>query len=305
MNVLIVGGSGYIGSHLTKSLMLDGHSVTIYDYKNPPIIPTEFWSGHEWKIIELLEFDVVVYLGGYIEVAESQRNPMKYYKNNVADFIEFLDTCPKNIPFIFASSAAVYDPAGRSFIEDSPIRPLSVYGRTKWMCEQILSDTMNNHISLRFFNVSGADGAIGENHEPESHLIPLAIQAAMEDREFAIFGADYATPDGTCVRDYIHVQDVVNGIMCSMEALVNKRNSAHVYNLGNGKGYTNLQIMREIQKHFPEFKFSVADRRPGDPAMLVAESAAIQKDLGWKPVYNLDDIVKSAIMWERQRRRIS
>lgn len=324
-HILVTGGAGYIGSHMVKLLIESGFVVTSFDNLS---------SGHKDSIyggnlligdlrnIEDLEklfisnnFDAVIHFAGLISVGESIQNPSIYYDNNVTGSINLLKTMikydVKNI--IFSSTAAVFgNPLSPSISENHPKAPINPYRKTKLIVEQILSDFNTSHGIqygiLRYFNASGADksGKIGERHYPETHLIPLTIFAAVSsDHYLSIFGTDYPTNDGTCIRDYIHVSDLCDAHLLVLNELLNSNNQCFEFNLGNGNGYSVLDIIDSIEKLSKQkVKYKLCPRRTGDPSTLIANSTTIKNTLGWRPKYNsLDDIIQHAIVWELSQKR--
>jgi UDP-glucose 4-epimerase len=318
--IMVVGGAGYIGSHMVKDLLQANCNVITLD---------DFSSGHRdlllgGKLIEgnlgdttLLNgifsdhrIDVVMHFAAYSIVSESVKNPVEYYRNNVANTIELLDAMVQhNVKrFIFSSSAAVYgEPREVPIKEEHPLRPTNPYGATKVAIEQMLSDFDSayglKYVSLRYFNAAGADasGKIGERHDPETHLIPLILKVAMgEQNNIKIFGTDYPTRDGTCIRDYIHVSDLTQAHFLTVEKLIAGGESA-IYNLGNNRGYSVREVIeiaaKVTEKQIPAI---VDGRRSGDPAVLIANSDKIRKELGWRPQYeDLERILETTWKWHQ------
>lgn len=316
--ILVTGGAGYIGSHTVRELRERGMDVVVYDNLSTGHIEsigdTPFVKGDLFDV-ELLRktfreygVDSVIHFAAYSLVGESMVNPAKYYHNNVAGTLALLDAMlAENVKYlVFSSSAATYGDCGDGLItENSPQNPTSVYGQTKLMMEQFMQDYDKaygmKYVALRYFNAAGAhaSGEIGEAHNPESHLIPLILQVSNGKREqINIFGDDYPTHDGTCIRDYIHITDLADAHIKALEYLKNGGKSTY-YNLGNGNGFSVKEVIDTVEKVVGSpVKKQVVDRRPGDPASLVASSEKIQKDLGWKPKYDtLDSIVASAWKW--------
>lgn len=319
-NILVIGGAGYIGSHMVKDLLKAGYGVITLD---------NFSTGHQellpgGKLIEgnlgdgnLLDnifsnhsISAVMHFAAFSLVGESVNNPLKYYRNNIAQTIELLAAMVRNNVkyFIFSSSAAVYgEPVEIPIKENHPCTPTNPYGATKVAVEELLNSCDYAYglksISLRYFNAAGADeaGKIGERHDPETHLIPLILKTAIGEREdIKIFGTDYPTHDGTCIRDYVHVSDLTQAHLLALEALLLGKKSS-VYNLGNSKGYSVLEVIELAEKVTGKTIRTVeAERRPGDPAELVAASEKIRQDLGWKPKYeDLKTIIKTAWNWHQ------
>ena len=321
MKVLVVGGAGYIGSHMVLMLCDQGHEVVVID---------DLSSGHAEAVLggRLVEgsiadrplldrtlgaerFDAVMHFASFIQVGESVAQPAKYYRNNFVNTLALLDAMVEHgvRRFLFSSTAAIFgEPEYTPIDESHPTRPINPYGRTKWMVEQALQDYDRAYgvksVCLRYFNAAGADPQtrIGERHEPETHLVPLLLQAASGRREAVqVFGRDYDTPDGTCVRDYIHIVDLCAAHLLALQGLLRGAPSA-AYNLGNGNGFSVQQVIDAVRdvtgKGVP-----VVDgpRRSGDPARLVADATLARKVLGWSPAYpDLHTIVAHAWAWERK-----
>lgn len=322
LKVLVVGGAGFIGSHMVKHLDRRGVTVTTLDNLS---------SGHRDAVrsgrfvqsdiadrltLDALfasaHFDAVMHFASHIEVGESVRRPNKYYRNNVVNTLTLLDAMieAKISRFIFSSTAAIFGEPQRTPIDEAhPKNPINPYGRSKWMIEQALEDYDNafglRSTCLRYFNAAGADpdGDLGERHDPESHLIPLALQAATGRRKgIAIFGTDYDTPDGTCIRDYIHVSDLCDAHALALDNLMAGGASA-AFNLGNGNGFSVREVLSTARRVTGvEFEIREEARRPGDPPRLVADSSAARRVLGWRPKFPaLDTIVEHAWAFERTR----
>jgi UDP-glucose 4-epimerase len=316
--VLVAGGCGYIGTHMVKALLAAGHRVVTVD--NLSTGHRELLPGG--RLVEgdigdpaLLErvlagerFDAAMHFAAAIEVGESVQAPLKYYRNNVAATLTLVEALVRHgvDKLIFSSSAAVYgEPETTPIREDHPCRPTSPYGHTKRMVETILADCARAHglrsMALRYFNAAGADpsGALGERHHPESHLIPLVLEVAAGRRErIAIFGTRHPTPDGTCVRDYIHVNDLAAAHLLALEALAGGAPST-AYNLGNSRGHSVREVIeaarRVTGRPIPAVE---APPRPGDPAILVAASDKARRELGWRPACEtLPAIIASAWKW--------
>ncbi|MBW1841647.1 MAG: UDP-glucose 4-epimerase GalE [Deltaproteobacteria bacterium] len=260
--------------------------------------------------------DAVMHFAALSLMGESVDNPLEYYRSNVSKTAELLDSMKRNNVrwFIFSSTAAVYgEPVEVPITEDHPSHPSNPYGATKFTVERMLRECDAAHdlkyISLRYFNAAGADagGQIGERHDPETHLIPLILKVATGEREnIRIFGTDYPTPDGTCIRDYIHVSDLAEAHLLALDALMSRKESA-VYNLGNSKGYSVREVI-EVARKVTEKSIQAVevDRREGDPAVLVASSDKIRKELGWKPRYeDLETIIKTAWVWHQKEAKNS
>ena len=317
MKILVTGGAGYIGSFMTKRLLDDGHSVVVLDNlvrstKDTIDNRAEFLNGNILdknflKTVFNQEFDGIIHFAGYISMGESMENPGIYFENNTFGVVNILEELKskKNKNIIFSSTAGVYgNPIKTPIPEDHPKTPTNPYGESKLMTERILSwysDIFNvNSMSLRYFNASGAgfDGTMGENHNPESHIIPNAMHALLKQEEFILYGDDYATVDGTCVRDYIHVLDLVEAHMLALEKLI-KNPGKYVYNVGTGKGYSNKQVLDAIKKITgKDLRVKVDSRRSGDAEELVADASKIKQELGFNPQYSdLETIIESAWKW--------
>ena len=318
--ILVVGGAGYIGSHMVKILLGEGYRVVTLDnlstgYRDA-VVGGEFIEadladrGQLEQLFSGETIDAVMHFASFIQVGESVREPAKYYANNVANTLNLLDTMRNHgvNKFIFSSSAAVYgEPIRVPIDEDHPKQPLNPYGRTKLMVEQILADYDLAYglksVSLRYFNAAGADpdGRLGERHEPETHLIPLVLQAASGRREnVQVFGRDYDTPDGTGIRDYVHVADLCEAHRLALVRLLNGAGSA-AYNLGNGNGFS-VQEVIDTATRITGKPIPVKDgaRRAGDPARLVANARTAKLVLGWVPRYpELEKIIRHAWQWEQ------
>lgn len=316
--ILVTGGAGYIGSHTVRELRSRGYDVVVYDNLTTGHIEAVgdaiFVKGDLFDV-ELLKdtfkkygVDSVIHFAAYSLVGESMTNPLKYYHNNVAGTLALLEAmvaCDVKY-LVFSSSAATYGDTGEDIIsETSPHKPTSVYGMTKLMMEQLMADFDKayglKYVALRYFNAAGAhdSGEIGEDHNPESHLIPIIMQVLNGKREkLGIFGDDYPTPDGTCIRDYIHITDLADAHIKALESLKSGA-SSNAYNLGNGNGFSVKEVVETVEKVVGKpVKREIVPRRAGDPAILVASSDKIKKELGWKPAYDsLEKIVASAWKW--------
>ena len=318
LNILVVGGCGYIGTHMIKALIEAGHHPITLDNLSTghrSLLPGGDFIEGAIEDTALLDdifssqrIDVVMHFAAFIEVGESLQKPLKYYGNNFSATANLLGAMIRHDikRFVFSSSAAVYgEPQYTPIDEDHPLNPTSPYGETKLWVEKMLASCDRAHgmnaISLRYFNAAGADasGTIGERHEPESHLIPLVLEAARGVREhIKIFGVDYPTPDGTCIRDYIHVNDLVSAHLAAIDALADGAGSA-AYNLGNSQGISVREIIETAQRVCGRPIPVVEDaRRPGDPAVLIAGSAKIKNDLNWRPRFeSIEEIVRTAWKW--------
>ncbi len=322
--ILVTGGAGYIGSHVVRALSRMNYTPVVYDNLDggfrDAVEGFDFIRGDIGdydklaRVFKQRDIRCVMNFASYIAVGESVADPLKYYDNNVgrtiALFRAMKDSGVQN--FIFSSSAAVYgDPDAVPIPEESPLRPSSPYGRTKFFIEEMLRDLGASDgfqsVSLRYFNAAGADpsGDIGERHVPETHLVPLVLRAAI-DPSYAItvFGRDYDTPDGTCIRDYVHVNDLADAHVLALRRLLDGKGSA-VYNLGNGSGFSVLEVIESARRITGKAIRAVdGPRRSGDPARLVASSHRAGDELGWIPVFtDLDGIVETAWRWERSGKR--
>lgn len=321
MRLLVTGGAGYIGAVTTRRLLDAGHEVTVLDTLekghaeavDPRATPVIGSVGDPRVLDQLLPgVDAVMHLAGYIEVAESQTCPGRYFQNNVAAPLVMLEAMVRHgVPaLVFSSTAAVYgEPEAVPIKEDAPLRPVNAYGASKLMFEQLLDWYGRIHrlrtVRFRYFNVAGAmpGGLLGEAHDPETHIIPRILIALAHGRgDFEVFGDDYPTPDGTCVRDYIHVLDLAEAHRLGLEWL-GDGGEGTVLNLGNGQGYSNLEVVRTCARVAGrEVNLTIGPRRAGDPAQLVASSARATEVLGWRPQRgSLDDMVRDAWAWHRGR----
>ena len=318
--ILVIGGAGYIGSHMVKELISHGREVVILDNlttgHRESVPDGEFIKGDLGdenllqRIFKIYPIHTVMHFAAFSLVGESVQFPLKYFENNVSKTITLLKVMLEHgiKRFIFSSSASVYgEPEEIPITENCSVRPTNPYGASKLMVEDILQECDKAHglkyISLRYFNAAGADetGTIGENHNPESHLIPLVLKAAKGEKEnITVFGTDYPTKDGTCIRDYIHVTDLAQAHLLAMDALENGE-SSNIYNMGNSHGYSVKEVI-ETARQVTGLQIPVKEgpRRPGDPAILVAGSEKIKKELGWQPKFqDLETIVKTAWKWHR------
>lgn len=318
MNILVTGGAGYIGSHTCKYLYERGYTPIVYDnlstgnrwaVKWGPLVEGDIEDYQklkkvceDYKPIAVLHFAASAYVG------ESVKNPYKYYKNNVSGTLSLLKVMVDSgiSSIVFSSTCATYgNPLSDLIDESHPQNPINPYGKSKLVVESLLDDFDHAYglksIRLRYFNAAGADinGDVGEYHEPETHLIPLVIQTALGIREdITILGQDHDTPDGTCIRDYIHVNDLAVAHVLALEKLVKDRKTAF-YNLGTGRGVSVKEII-SVTEHVSGKKIKVikGNARPGDPAKLVADYHKAYRELGWKPEYNnIEMIIKSAFSW--------
>ena len=320
--ILVVGGAGYIGSHTNKELNRRGYQTLIYDNLVYGHKESVKWGKlevgdlaeeeHLERIFQENSIDAVLHFAAYAYVGESVAKPAKYYKNNVCNTIQLLDIMRKYQVnhIIFSSTCATYGvPDKMPITEDMPQKPVNPYGATKWMVERILEDYRKayeiNYCCLRYFNAAGADpeGELGESHMPETHLIPLILDAASGKREsISIFGTDYPTKDGTCIRDYIHVSDLADAHIRALEYLKQGGEST-CFNLGNGNG-DSVQHVIEVVKQVTgkEFKVKEEKRRAGDQPVLIGSAEKAEKVLGWKPKYaEIETIVEHAWKWHENK----
>lgn len=318
MRVLVVGGAGYIGSHMVRMLLAAGHEVTVFDNLN---------TGHEWAVPDglmvrgdLLErssvnrlfaehsFDAVMHFSALSIVPESVAKPLLYWRNNVAGTLNLLHAMLEHgvDKFIFSSTAAVFGaPEYTPMDEAHPTRPITPYGKSKLAVEQALADLAGagqlNSIAFRYFNAAGADpaGGIGEAHDPETHLIPVVLNALKAgDAKVTVYGDDYPTPDGTCVRDYVHVNDLSRAHLLGLDYLAGHP-GAHVFNLGSETGFSVLEVIAAIEEVTGmKVPYEIGPRRPGDPPVLVASSGKAKKELGWQPEFtDLKETIRTAWAW--------
>lgn len=319
--ILVVGGAGYIGSHMVKMLIDRGFRVVTLDNlatgHRQSVLGGDFVQGDagDWPLLERLftayAFAGVMHFASHIQVGESVTDPAKYYRNNVSNTLVLLDAMRKYgvRHFIFSSSAAVYgEPLAVPITESHPKNPINPYGRSKWMIEEVLADYDLAYglrsVCFRYFNAAGADpgGAIGECHTPETHLIPLVLMAASGRRpQVKLFGEDYDTPDGTCIRDYVHVNDLCQAHLLALESLLQSGGNA-AFNLGNGGGFSVREVIDTAERVTGrKIPVVVAPRRAGDPARLVADASLAQRELGWRPQFSeLEQIIHHAWQWEQK-----
>jgi UDP-glucose 4-epimerase len=319
LRILVTGGAGYIGGTVAQILLAQGHQVIVYDnlcHSLRSMVPVgaEFIEGDlaDRPALEKLlhtGIDGVMHFAALIEAGESMQKPEIYFRNNSASTLSLLEAMLATgvERLVFSSTAAVYgEPESSPIREDAALHPTNAYGESKLLVERML-DWLNRihgfrYASLRYFNVAGAIEGRGEAHEPESHIIPLILDVALGRRQsIKVFGQDYGTPDGTCIRDYIHVADLARAHLLALEAL--KSRDKLIYNLGNGVGFSVREVIesaRRVTGH--AIPVEECPRRPGDPAVLIASSEKIGTELGWKPKYtSLDEIIESAWKWHQQR----
>ncbi len=321
--ILIVGGAGYIGSQVNKLLSESGFETVVFDNLSKGHRESVKWGILEVgdlakvddieKVFNKYDFEAVLNFAAYIEVGESVKEPEKYYFNNVITTLNLLSVMKKHqvVKIIFSSTAATFGmPEYTPIDEKHPQNPINPYGRTKLMIENIFKDYDSayglKYVVFRYFNACGADanGEIGEWHEPESHLIPILLEAAAGKREFfQLNGVDYPTEDGSCVRDYVHVEDLAQAHLLGLKHLLSGGGS-EFYNLGSGMGYSNKQILEAVKKvTVKDFGVKYGPRREGDPAILLASSEKIKKELGWDPKYKLiEGIVATAWKWYQKKK---
>jgi len=319
MKILVTGGAGYIGSHTVQELQKVGHEVVVFDnlicgHKesvSAPLIVGDLLNKYDIsKVFSKHKFDGVIHFAAYALAGESMQSPARYFENNIQGGVNLLEAMRKSSTssIVFSSTCAIYGyPDKLPVSEDAPKNSVSVYGESKSTFEKILDwyDRLYGikSVCLRYFNASGAslDGSIGEDHKPETHIIPNAIFAAQgKVKEFILFGDDYHTADGTCVRDYIHVLDLASAHIKSLKYLLDNNKSNH-FNVGTGKGYSNKQILDMVKKVSGcDFPVKTVARRDGDPDAIYANNKKIRKILRWKPQYSsLKDIIVSAYNWHK------
>ncbi len=322
MNVLVAGGAGYIGSHAAKQLLEAGHHVLVID---------NLYRGHRAAVVDGADFvqadladtdvlakamdehaiDCVMHFAALAYVGESVTQPLDYYEKNTGGTVSLLQAMKAAgvNRMVFSSTCATYgEPERMPIVETMPQRPINPYGWSKLFVERILTDYAHatpgfGFVALRYFNVAGcaADGSLGEDHEPETHLIPVVIEAALGQRDaIKIFGTDYDTPDRTCIRDYVHVQDLCAAHIIAMNTLAD--GDQRFYNLGIGRGYSVREVIDAVRRvSGRDFQVIQADRRPGDPPTLYANADKIRRELGWAPRYTqIDDVVRTAWNWFEQ-----
>ena len=317
MNILVTGGAGYIGSATAEALLHAGHSVTVYDslvtghrqavphgagfveafLEDRPMLSKSLARGH---------FDAIMHFAAFIEAGDSMKDPGRFYFNNLDNSLTLVETAVQAgiSRIVLSSTAAVYASSDDPLTEDSPLGPTNVYGHTKLVVEQVLDWYRQIHglhfAALRYFNACGALPGRGEAHQPESHLIPLVLQVALGSSPAAsIFGTDYPTPDGTCIRDYVHIADLVSAHLLALDALETRERL--IYNVGSGNGFSVREVIetaRKVTGH--PIPANELPRRPGDPPRLVASSDKIRRELGWQPRrVQLEDMIASAWEWHQ------
>jgi UDP-glucose 4-epimerase len=317
MKILVTGGAGYIGSATAEACIRAGHQVTVYDSlvtghraavpDGATFVQADLSDSH--ALVETItnsKFDAILHFAAFIEAGESMKDPGRFYQNNFSNTLALIETAVRAGVgrFVLSSTAAVFQSSDEPLTEESPLGPTNVYGHTKLLVEQALDWYRQIHglhfAALRYFNASGALPNRGEAHRPESHLIPLVLQVPLGKRESAnIYGTDYPTPDGTCIRDYVHIADLVSAHLLALDGLAGRDHL--VYNLGSGTGYSVREVIdaaRRVTGH--PIPVHELPRRPGDSARLVASSEKIKRELGWRPEHdNIQEIVASAWQWHQ------
>lgn len=320
-SILVVGGAGYIGSHMVKRLIEENYQVIVLDNLSTGcrqlVRHCRFIEGRLGdsmlldSVFEQYAIDAVMHFAAFSIVGESVQHPLKYFRNNISETVALVKAMVRHDVrrFIFSSSAAVYgEPRQLPIAEDHPCHPRNPYGDTKLSVEQLLGHCDSAYgvksVCLRYFNAAGADpsGTIGEMHSPETHLIPIILQCALSGRAVRVFGTDYPTSDGTCIRDYVHVCDIAQAHLLALEALMSGCPST-VYNLGSSVGYSVKEVIEAAQSIVGRPIDVITEaRRPGDPGILVADAAKIKRELGWRPQYeDLARVIETAWKWENSR----
>jgi len=321
MNILVTGGAGYIGSVTAEALVNAGHSVTVYDSlvtghraavpAGANFVEADLADSHTLaETFTKNKFDAVMHFAAFIEAGESMKDPGRFYQNNFTNALALAETAVRSgvKRFVLSSTAAVFKSSEEPLNEDSPLGPTNVYGHTKLMVEQALDWYREIHglhfAALRYFNACGALPNRGEAHKPESHLIPLVLRVALGQSDaIKIFGADYPTPDGTCIRDYVHIADLADAHILALSGLAER--DRLIYNLGSGHGYSVREVIDTARQVTGQLIQSIEHpRRPGDSARLVASSEKIKRELGWKPQHDdLREIISSAWEWHKSHPR--
>ncbi len=324
MKVLVAGGAGYIGSNMVRKLLEKKHSPVVFDNlstghrcllrKSVPFVKGDLRNFEQIRAaLKKYKVGAVMHFAAASLVGESVEKPLKYYDNNVLATITLLKAMQetKVKTLIFSSTCAIFgEPKHLPIVEDDVKAPVNPYGQSKLMIETLLKDHAKTadfrYVALRYFNACGAHpgGEIGEMHDPEAHLIPNVLKVLTgKKKELQMFGDDYDTPDGTCIRDYVHIEDLAEAHLLALEYL-EKGMKSDAFNLGSGNGYSVKEIVREVEKSTgKKVKVKMCPRRPGDPARLVADSSKAAKTLCWKPKLGLDEIVRSAWAWEQKRKQ--
>lgn len=320
MRILVTGGAGYIGAVTVKYLVEKGHEVIVFDnlvyghkeaVEVPLIVGDLIDKDFLFKSFENQKFDGVIHFAAYALAGESMKDPYKYFYNNLTGGLNLLELMRRNNinNIIFSSSCSIYGtPERLPVTEDESKKPESVYGESKLMFEKILDwyDKVfgMHHVNLRYFNAAGAslDSSIGEDHDPETHIIPIAIKAAMNKSSFPLYGDDYDTPDGSCIRDYIHVEDLAIVHLQALNRLIQEKKSDS-FNLGTGNGYSNLEVLETIEKvSGRNIRVEKKSRRAGDPASVYADNKKARQLLGFEPKYSdLETIIKTAWDWHNKQ----
>lgn len=317
MNIFVTGGAGYIGSATAEALIKAGHQVTVYDSlvtghreavpAGAKFIHASLDDTHALaEALTSTRYDAIMHFAAFIEAGESMKDPGRFFRNNFTNSLGLIETAVQAgaRKFVFSSTAAVYQSSEEPLTEESPLGPTNVYGHTKLMTEQALEWYRSiyglHFAALRYFNACGAMPGRGEAHQPESHLIPRVLQIALGQAESAtIFGTDYPTPDGTCIRDYIHISDLVSAHILALGAL--EKRDRMIYNVGSGNGFSVKEVIetaRAVTGH--AIPAREHPRRPGDPARLVASPEKIKNELGWQPKNtNMQAILSSAWEWHK------
>ena len=317
MNILVTGGAGYIGSATAEALIRAGHTVTVYDSlitghrqavpQEATFVEADLSDNHTLtQTLTDRTYDAILHFAASIEAGESMRDPGRFYQNNLTNSLALIETAVQSgvRRFVLSSTAAIFQSSNEPLTEDSALGPTNVYGHTKLMIEQALDWYRQIHglhfAALRYFNACGALPGRGEAHQPESHLIPLVLRVPLGERDAAqIYGTDYPTPDGTCIRDYIHIADLISAHLLALDGLAER--DRLIYNLGSGNGYSVREVIetaRQVTGH--PIPVNELPRRPGDSARLVASSAKIKHELGWKPENDdLHKIISSAWDWHQ------
>jgi UDP-glucose 4-epimerase len=322
MKVLVLGGAGYIGSHMCKFLFQQGHEVVVFDnlstghkgaVKWGKLIVGDILNSEDLTLLFINEghFDLIIHFCAKSLVGESVNQPASYYQNNVVGTLNLLNKMVEtgHDKLVFSSTAATYGKPEVDLIDESqPCKPINPYGKTKKMVEDLLQDYASayglNSVCLRYFNACGADpdGEIGERHEPETHLIPNILKSVRDGEvsKLKVFGNDYPTKDGTCIRDYVHINDLASAHILAGEYLA-KNKGAFVFNLGNGSGFSVLDVIKAAEKVVKNpIDYDIEPRRAGDPPILVADATKAKKELGWQPVYiDIDSIIETAWQWHQ------
>lgn len=321
MKLLIPGGAGYIGSHMVRYAQREGHDVVVLD---------DFSTGHRWAIgdcevlhVNLLDknklsqllggryFDGVIHFAAKSLVSESVQHPNLYYRNNVIGTLNLINEMIKNNVYnlVFSSTAAIFgNPITQKIAEDHPQKPINPYGKSKLIIENILQDYCDaydfNATCFRYFNAAGADesGEIGEAHEPETHLIPNVLKSVISGKgNLKVHGNDYPTPDGTCIRDYVHVNDLAQAHLLGLDKSISENTSFSVFNLGNGNGFSIYDVIKVAEQVLNvTIDYEISSKRQGDPAILVADSSKAISELNWLPAFgDLRSIIKTAFRWHK------